>query len=362
MPLKELESLEAVNRYLTLEISVADRLQKIVKTAAEICGTPTALIALISEDTQYIKFNQGLDFTLMPMVDAFCNHTILEPDFFVVEDALNDERFNDNPLVTGNPNIRFYAGVPLTTDDGYHLGSLCVIDQIPGKIGAVNLKMLKMLARHVINLFEFESGLVLLKQQFIQTKQTEIKLRSFFESSTSEHIIIDRDYIILAFNKRLRDFIYKEYHITIEKGMKITDFVGKVYMQDFIANCKRALAGEQVRHERLVQFGGKSIWCDIDYNPAKNSEGEIIGVSYNSTDITDRILQQNKLLSHQDSLTKTAFLQSHELRKPVANIKGILTLLQMEGYFENYGSLQKMEKATNVLDERIRAIVECTRV
>lgn len=360
MPLKELERIEAVNRYLSLEISVGDELQKIVKTAAEICGTPTALISLINEDKQSIKFKQAFDFTQTKRQDAFCNYTIERPDFFVVEDALLDHRFVNNPMVTGDPHIRFYAGIPLTTHDGFNIGSLCVIDQIPRTISAVNLKMLKMLARHVINLFEFESGLELMKLQFLQAKHTELKLNSFFESSTSEHIIIDRDYNILAFNKSLRDFVNKEYGIAIEKGMKVTNFVRETYMPDFINNCQRALDGERVRHERLVQFGPNSHWCDITYDPAKNSAGEIIGVSYNSTDITNRIIQQRKMIMHKDLLMETAFLQSHELRKPVANIKGILALLEMDGYFEIYDGLLNIQKANNILDEKIHAIVGFT--
>ncbi|MET1057079.1 MAG: GAF domain-containing protein [Pedobacter sp.] len=360
MPLKELERLEAVHRYLSLELSVSDELQKIVKTAAEICGTPTALISLIDEDTQYIKFKQAFDFTQTEREHAFCNHTIGKPDFFVVEDALKDHNFVNNPLVTGNPMIRFYAGIPLTTHDGYNLGSLCVIDQIPREISAMNLKMLKLLARHAINLFEFESGLALMKQQYLEAKQVELKLSSFFESSTSEHIIIDRDYTILAFNKRLRDFVNNEYGIAIEKGMKVTNFIRENYLLDFVKNCQRALDGEQVRHERLIQFGPNAHWCDITYDPARNSSGEIIGVSFNSTDITDRIVQQQKMMNHQDILMETAFLQSHELRKPVANIKGLLTLLEMDGYFKSYSGLFKIQKANDILDERIHAIVGFT--
>ena len=360
MPLKELERLQSVNKFLKIDFMLEKELQQIVDTAARICGCPTALISLIGEHTQYIRFKQAFNFSQTDRKDAFCNHTINTDDFLVVEDATKDERFRHNPLVIGDPNIRFYAGIPLSTHDGHNLGSLCVIDQAPKTISKIKLKMLAMLGRHAIHLFEFQSGLSILKSQYIEARKTEIKLLSFFESSTSEHIVIDRNYTILAFNKRLQDFVQKEYHITIQKGMKVTTFVRENYMADFIKNCDRALSGERVRHERMIQFGQTSIWCDITYDPARNTNGEIIGISYNSTDITERVNQQQALLAHQNLLAKTAFLQSHELRKPVANIKGILLLLEMENYFDSYPLLRQIKEDVEELDEKIKTIVSFT--
>lgn len=362
MPLKELERLQAVNKFLKIDFSLNKELQDVVSTAARICGCSTAFISLIGEQTQYIKFKQAFDFTEMAGKDEFCNYTMETSDFFMVEDAANDERFKDNPLVTGGPNVRFYAGIPLATRDGYNLGSLCVIDQSPKTISKIKRKMLTMLARHAMHIFEFESSISIIKSQYILARKTEIKLLSFFESSTSEHIMIDKDYNILAFNKRLRDFVLKEYQITIEKGMKVTIFIRENYMADFISNCNKALSGERVRHERLIQFGNTFHWCDITYDPARNADGEIIGISYNSTDITARVEEHEKMLAHQNLLSKTAFLQSHELRRPVANMKGILVLLRMENYFQFYPLFQQIQNDVEELDEKIKTIVGFTDV
>ncbi|CAM4432723.1 PAS domain S-box-containing protein [Pedobacter westerhofensis] len=362
MPLNEPERLQAVDKFMKIDFSLEQELQDIVSTAAKICDCPTALISLIGEETQYIRFKQSFDFTQTARKDAFCNHTIDTSDFFVVEDASKDDRFMNNPLVLGDPNIRFYAGIPLATHDGFNLGSLCVIDKSPKTISGVKLKMLTMLARHAMHLFEFESGISLLKSQYLEAKKTETKLLSFFESSTSEHIMIDKDYTILAFNKRLRDFILQEYHIAIEKGMKVTAFVRENYMAEFLNNCSRALLGERIRHERLIQFKESSHWCDITYDPARNADGEIIGISFNSTDITNRIEEQKKLLLHQNLLAKTAFLQSHELRRPVANMKGILQLLKIENHFNAYPLLLEIENDLEELDEKIKTIVGFTAV
>lgn len=362
MPLRELERLQVVNKYLTIDFSLHNELQEIVKTAALICGCPTALISLISEHTQYIRYKQAFAFDQTRREDAFCNFTIESKDFFLVEDALSDARFINNLLVNEAPFIRFYAGIPLVTHDGHQLGSLCVIDQQPKTISAIKLKMLALLAKHTMQIFEFDLSLSVLKVQFIEAKKNEIKLRSFFESTTSEHIMIDKEYNILAFNKKLLDFVQKEYHITIEKGMKVTTFVRENYMEDFLINCRKALAGERVQHERLIQFGQTSHWCDITYDPSWNSEGEVTGISYNSTDITSLVLEQQNVLKHQNSLAKIAFMQSHELRRPVANIKGILSLLKDDQFFAKYPLMLEIQTDIENLDKNIQTIIRYTDV
>lgn len=362
MPQKELERLQAVSRYLKININLEEELRTIAKTASDISESAVALIILSDEDKQDIRFSHPSGFKHTSTEDVLYQYTISEDKILIIEDLHKDLRFANNKLINSSSYIRFYMGMPLRTRDGYNLGSMCVMDYAAAPVSAVKLKMLKMLARHIIHILEFESGLGLLKKQFIEAKKMEIKLRSFFESSTSEHIMLDAEYKILAFNKRVRDLVQKEYHVTLMPGMKVTDFVNEDYMADFIKNCRRALAGERIRHERLILFGKTSRWCELTYNPARNSEGEILGVSYNSTDITDRVTQQENMLNQHNLLMKTAFLQSHELRKPVANIEGILMLLKMDGYFSTYPMLLDIQSAVDELDEKIRTIVSFTGV
>ena len=106
-------------------------LDDIVELAAMICGVPIALVSLVDRDRQYFKARVGLEACETPRDISFCGHAILGSGLFVVPDAAQDERFADNPLVTGPPYIRFYAGVPLTIDGHYPVGTLCVIDSKP---------------------------------------------------------------------------------------------------------------------------------------------------------------------------------------------------------------------------------------
>lgn len=149
-PAREAERLQALREYKILDTPDESAYNDIATLAAFICDVPIALISFVDSERQWFKSKVGLDVDETPRDISFCTHTILDKKMLVVNDALQDKRFVNNPLVTCAPGIRFYAGVPLVTPNGYSVGTLCVIDRQPRELSESQKKALQALARQVV--------------------------------------------------------------------------------------------------------------------------------------------------------------------------------------------------------------------
>ncbi|MDH5640112.1 MAG: PAS domain S-box protein [Nitrospira sp.] len=173
LPFNEKERLEELRSYEVLGTLAERDIDDLTLLAAHICQTPIALVSLVDEARQWFKSKVGIDAAETPRAIAFCAHTILGKEVLVVADALADDRFADNPLVTGEPSIRFYAGAPLVTSKGYSLGTLCVIDRKPRNMSPEEQEALQVLSRQVVQRLEYRRQLKELRRETAARQEAE---------------------------------------------------------------------------------------------------------------------------------------------------------------------------------------------
>jgi GAF domain-containing protein len=158
----EAARLEVLRQFDILDTEPEETFNDLMRLAAYICQTPIAIITLVDSDRQWFKARQGLTPQETARDISFCAHAILEPGTFVVRDALADERFKTNPLVTGEPHIRFYAGSPLTSVEGFNLGTLCVLDRTPRELSREQVAALRVLSNQVMTQLELRRTIAFL--------------------------------------------------------------------------------------------------------------------------------------------------------------------------------------------------------
>ncbi len=181
-PENEVKRMAALRSTDLLFTPSEERFDRITRLASRLLGTPIALVSLVADKCQWFKSAQGLDATETPREVSFCGHAILGEQTLVVENAAHDPRFADNPLVTGEPNIRFYAGHPLHTADGSSVGTLCVIDRNPRKFTQEQLEVLRDLAALVET--ELQRGQLSEVQRALVRERDELKRKASIDGLT----------------------------------------------------------------------------------------------------------------------------------------------------------------------------------
>jgi PAS domain S-box-containing protein len=355
----------AVERFKTLNIDTDKEFREFVEMASGICSTPIALITLIEEEVQWLKVKKGTDVEQMPVKTSFCRHTLLQDDVMVVPDAQKDERFANSPIVAGAPNVRFYAGTPLITNEGHRIGTLCVIDMEPHELNSNQQQMLKMLGKQAIGLMDFRISVEMLKKNRIEVeeqkeviKKAEIRLRSFFESSPNFHVLLGKNGEVIDYNKVAYIFLKNLHKVKITRGSKYVTFLEPDLMGKFNEGYHLALKGEKAFMEGITDYGNHGmIYWEASFETARDANSKIVGVSYIIRDVTDRKVKELKIIDQNKSLLKIAHVQAHEFRAPLTSIIGMMDLIKAEDYQAPKEYFERLGTAVHSLDQKICEVV-----
>ncbi|MEK7763294.1 MAG: PAS domain S-box protein [Nitrospirota bacterium] len=313
LPPDESARLDALYQYEILDTPPEEVFDGLTHLAAQVCGTPIALVSLIDPTRQWFKAKVGIDVPETSRDIAFCAHAIHQSDMLIVPDATQDPRFADNPLVTEAPQIRFYAGMPLITPTGHALGTLCVIDRRPKQLTPDQVGALRILGKQVVSQLELRRRTMTLDRIMTSQKQADESLRQSeqFTQSILEnipHMIFVKDAQDLRFvrfnraGEELLGFSRDEL-----LGKNDYDFFPKAQADCFIAKDREVLAGGvliNIQEEPIEtkMLGQRTLHTKkIPIVDAQGHPRYLLGIS---EDITEQKQAENALRQSQENYAK----------------------------------------------------------
>jgi PAS domain S-box-containing protein len=311
----EQNRINSLKSYRILDTLPEKEYDNITKLASMICETPISLVSLIDENRQVFKSRTGIDIPHTDRDIAFCNITIQQPhEITVINDARNDTRFNSNPLVYESPNVIFYAGYPLVNKDGFVLGSLCVIDNKPGKLKQKQIDALQYLASQVVQLLELHKKSIELEQSKLEINAKSERFENILEATNTGIWEWDMTSGDIQINHKWAEIIGYQYEelipFTTDKWQSLIhpgDF--KIVEQEILECIENNLDRYDCAY-RMMHKEGNWIWIQargkvINFKPNKEQDSYIVFGTH--SDINKRKINEAQLQLIADNLPAVMF-------------------------------------------------------
>lgn len=348
LPENETARLKALHQFKILDTVTETAFDDITRIAAYICGTPTALISLIDSDRQWFKSKVGMDATQTTRDIAFCAHTIGQSDVFIVPDTLIDKRFASNPLVTAAPHIRFYAGVPLITAEGYAVGALGVMDYVPRELTKEQIEAQRLLGRQVVRQIELKSKneKLINRANELEQRNREISLLSKMRDALQACLKVEEAYAAIAQFLQLL-FPQTSGGIFLRSGSNNLVSAVTTWSPQSVVNEKLLIPYEWWGLQRGWAYSLKdahSVCQHLHQNQAPSesvcipmmAQGEVLGILYLSSQEVGQLTESKQQLAATVSEHIALTLTNIELRETLQNqsIRDSLTGLFNRRYME----------------------------
>ncbi|MCA1856346.1 PAS domain S-box protein [Massilia oculi] len=318
LPPDELDRLSMLDALHLLDTPPEPVFDRVTRLAGRLLGVPMALFSLVDADRQWFKSRVGLDVPETPREHAFCAHAIGVSAPLVVNDAREDPRFSDNPLVTGAPGIRFYAGVAIRTTAGLAIGTLCALDTRPRTLGAEEAQALADLAAILTKEVQYRERLALARDQLAHSSQvlvaSEARFRTIFDIASVGIALVAPDGGWISVNKALCDIVgYSEeelWRLTFQQITHPDDVAGDVAQMRAL---ERGELEQYQMQKRYIRKDGTTVWIHLNASPKRNEAGAVEYYVSVIKDIDAEKLAQQQLASLNTELERRVQERTGEL-------------------------------------------------